>query len=420
MQNKKMKPTNKQRNTYKLGDLIGVKHGFAFKGKYFSNAGSHVVLTPGNFFDKGGFRRRTEKDKWYTGPVDQKYVLNKGDVIVAMTEQGEGLLGSTAIVPEVNIFLHNQRIGLVEVHDNENVSLPYFYYLLNSREVRSLVVATSTGTKVRHTSPERICDINVEIPSKNEQEKIAKILDAYGAKIENNNTIIKTLEEMAQAIFKQWFVHYRFPGHENTEFVDSEMGRIPKGWEIRELGSLGKVITGKTPSTADDGNFGVEYPFITIPDLQNGIFVLNTERLLSQQGADTMRNSDLPEGAVCVSCIATVGLLGLTTKKSYTNQQINSIVPHSPTMKYYLLLLLQKMKGFLNAYGSGGTATPIISKSAFEHIPLITPPESLLNSFYEQVNPMFATVRTVLSENQKLVSLRDLLLPRLMSDEIEV
>jgi type I restriction enzyme S subunit len=98
-----------------LGDVLIIKHGFAFLGKHFSNTGSHIVLTPGNFFDEGGFKYKGDKEKWYNGPIPADYVLKEGDLIVAMTEQAEGLLGSSAIVPESNLYLHNQRLGLVQV-----------------------------------------------------------------------------------------------------------------------------------------------------------------------------------------------------------------------------------------------------------------------------------------------------------------
>ena len=103
----------------KLGDLLEVKHGYAFLGEYFANKGTHIVLTPGNFFDKGGFKKKEDKEKWYTGPVPDEYVLGADDLLVAMTEQAEGLLGSSALVPCSDLYLHNQRLGLILVRDQK-------------------------------------------------------------------------------------------------------------------------------------------------------------------------------------------------------------------------------------------------------------------------------------------------------------
>ena len=103
----------------KLGDLLEVKHGFAFLGEHFGSSGTHVVLTPGNFLEEGGFKERADKAKWYSGPIPEDYVLNEGDLIIAMTEQAEGLLCSSAIIPRSGVYLHNQRLGLVQTAPNQ-------------------------------------------------------------------------------------------------------------------------------------------------------------------------------------------------------------------------------------------------------------------------------------------------------------
>ena len=100
-----------------MGDAIRIKHGFAFKGKFFTDSGTHIVLTPGNFHEKGGFRLRPGKDRYYSGEIPDGYILDERDLIIAMTEQGPGLLGSSALIPEGVKCLHNQRLGLVEVQD---------------------------------------------------------------------------------------------------------------------------------------------------------------------------------------------------------------------------------------------------------------------------------------------------------------
>ena len=116
-----------------LGDALSIKHGFAFKSTYFADEGSYLVLTPGNFYEGGGFRLRPGKDRAYVGDLPEDYILEEGDLIIAMTEQGPGLLGSSAIVPEGNRYLHNQRLGLVENLD-ESVLNKHFLYYLSTRE----------------------------------------------------------------------------------------------------------------------------------------------------------------------------------------------------------------------------------------------------------------------------------------------
>ena len=115
-----------------LGDALSITHGFAFKSAYFEDDGSHFVLTPGNFNEWGGFRSRPGKDRAYVGDFPESYILEEGDLIVAMTEQGPGLLGSSALVPEGNRYLHNQRLGLVSSLDETILHKLYLYHLLSN------------------------------------------------------------------------------------------------------------------------------------------------------------------------------------------------------------------------------------------------------------------------------------------------
>ena len=112
-------------NIVELGNVIKIKHGYAFKGEYFVDKGQYIVLTPGNFYERGGFKLRPDKDRFYSGQFPNEYILNKGDLILAMTEQGEGLLGSPALIPIANKYLHNQRLGLVNITNKSIIDKIY-------------------------------------------------------------------------------------------------------------------------------------------------------------------------------------------------------------------------------------------------------------------------------------------------------
>lgn len=119
-----------------LEGLIDIKHGFAFKSEHFTNQGQFVLLTPGHFNESGGFRDRQEKTKYYSGIIPEGYLLTQGDLLLAMTEQAAGLLGSAAHIPENNKYLHNQRLGLVKVLNPSKIYLRFLFWLYNSPEVR--------------------------------------------------------------------------------------------------------------------------------------------------------------------------------------------------------------------------------------------------------------------------------------------
>ncbi len=210
-----------------LGQLFRIKHGYAFRGQYFAESGPFVVLTPGNFHEEGGFKHK-KSEKYYTGDFPRDFLLNRGDLLVVMTEQKKGLLGSSALVPKSDLYLHNQRLGLVVDLDDGLLDREFLYYLFNFHGVRDQIQATANGAKVRHTSPSRIYEVEVQLPRKRAQRKIASILSAYDDLIENNLRRIKILEEMAQALYREWFAKFHFPGHGKVQMVDSSLGDIPE------------------------------------------------------------------------------------------------------------------------------------------------------------------------------------------------
>jgi type I restriction enzyme S subunit len=162
----------------RLSQLVEIKHGFAFKSEYFTSDGDYILLTPGNFFEEGGYRDRGDKQKYYVGEIPDGFILNKGDFLIAMTEQAAGLLGSSIIVPENDKFLHNQRLGLVRLKPGTEWSNEFFFHAFNTRRFRDEAHDSASGVKVRHTSPTKLGDILISFPNSCEQQnKVAKKLD---------------------------------------------------------------------------------------------------------------------------------------------------------------------------------------------------------------------------------------------------
>ena len=168
-----------------LGEFFEIKHGFAFDGKFFEPSGEYILMTPGHFNEEGGFRDQGEKTKYYTGEIPEDYLLAKDDLVVAMTEQKSGLLGSAAFVPEDDRYLHNQRLGLIVDLDTKRLSKRFLFNVFNTPHLRVEVAKTSTGSKVKHTSPTKLRAIKVGIPpTLKEQEEIATALATTERKIE--------------------------------------------------------------------------------------------------------------------------------------------------------------------------------------------------------------------------------------------
>ncbi|HVE20718.1 MAG TPA: restriction endonuclease subunit S [Acidocella sp.] len=193
-----------------MRSLVQIKHGFAFKSEYFTDAGSYVLLTPGNFYEGGGYRDRGGKQKFYVGEVPDGFVLGKGAFLIAMTEQAPGLLGSSIIVPESDKFLHNQRLGLVCVRPGAPWCNEFFFHAFNTRRFRLAVHDGASGVKVRHTSPDKLGLVEVSFPeSIKEQQSIAENLDALLDETRRlagiYNQKLLRLAELKQAILQKAF-----------------------------------------------------------------------------------------------------------------------------------------------------------------------------------------------------------------------
>ena len=193
-----------------LFELCDIKHGYAFEGEFFRSAGDYVLLTPGNFYEKGGYRDRGEKQKYYIGEIPRDYVLKKGDLLVAMTEQSAGLLGSPILVPESDKFLHNQRLGLVIKKPRVSWTNEFFFHVFNTQAVRKEIHRTASGVKVRHTSPTKIGQVVVAFPgSTTEQGRIVAMLDSLATETQRLESLylekLAALDELKQSLLHQAF-----------------------------------------------------------------------------------------------------------------------------------------------------------------------------------------------------------------------
>lgn len=195
-----------------LSELCTIKHGFAFKSEHFCDDAEHTLLTPGNFFEGGGYRDRGTKQKYYNGPVPEGFVLKGGDLLVAMTEQAAGLLGSPILVPATGVYLHNQRLGLVQPRSGVGWANEFFFHVFNTVHLRDQLHRTGTGQKVRHTSPSKIGDVVVHIPSTlQEQLAVASQLDDLWSQVEQLcDAYSKRLEKLS--LLKQALLRRAFTG----------------------------------------------------------------------------------------------------------------------------------------------------------------------------------------------------------------
>jgi type I restriction enzyme, S subunit len=196
-----------------LSELCDIKHGFAFKSEFFADHGDYVLLTPGNFYETGGYRDRDEKQKYYSGEIPEGFVLSEGDMLVAMTEQAAGLLGSPILVPESGKFLHNQRLGLVTKKAGVPWTNEFFFHVFNTQAVRKEIHHSASGVKVRHTSPTKIGEVVIAFPtSLPEQKRIVSTLAALAAETQRLESLYQR-KLAALAALKRSLLHQAFTGN---------------------------------------------------------------------------------------------------------------------------------------------------------------------------------------------------------------
>jgi type I restriction enzyme S subunit len=377
-----------------LGSAIHVKHGYAFKGELFSDSGDYIVLTPGNFNEGGGFRIRPEKDRAYVGNIPESFVLDEGDLIVVMTEQGPGLLGSSALIPKADRYLHNQRLGLVDQIDSTLLEKRFLYFLFNTRSVRGQISGSASGTKVRHTAPERIYRVCVRVPDVRTQGKIAEILFAYDDLIENNRRRMELLEDAARQLYREWFVRLRCPGHEHTRIING----VPEGWERTAFENALVLQRGfDLPIQArEDGDVPVYG--------STGINGFHNKAKVQGPGIVTGRSG-------------TLGEVHYVARDFWPLNTALWVKEFKRVTRLFALFLLREMD--LKQY-NGGVSVPSLDRKAVHRVEILVPPKKLMAIFDEFASPLFVQIENLDIQNKKLRAARDLLLPRLMSGEIAV
>lgn len=252
---------------------------------------------------------------------------------------------------------------------------------------------------------DELCKVELPVPPVDEQRSTVKAYQTITERIELKRRINDNLEAAALSIYKCFFVDY-------IPFDGSQ----PSSWtEVTVDDIASDVICGKTPPTADPQNYGGTIPFITIPDMHGSVYTTSTARFLSEKGASTQPGKMLPANSVCVSCIASVGLVCLTAEPSQTNQQINSIICKDQISPFYVYTKMTTLNEYLKQLGAGGSTTLNINKTLFGQIPILLPDEASMKEYHNKVEPLFSSIRENQYEIQHLESLKRLLLSQISS-----
>lgn len=425
----------------KLGEILDVKRGTSLPGKHYSETGKYIRLTLGNFnYPNGGFKENTSKKNiFFTGKVSSEFILKKDDIITPLTEQVSGLLGETARIPESDLYIQSGDIGLIK--PKEPLDNSYAYYLVSSPMVKKQLGAAAQQTKIRHTSPEKIKDCYVWIPDKYQQEKSGRLLDQINEIIDNNNLIIKKSESIISDLYDRWFLQFDFPNENNKpykssngimEWDESLSQEIPKNWKIKKL----KDLVSDDKYAIVDGPFGTqlkisEYdksgniPIYEMEQLDNSFITTKFKHFINEKKYQEIKRSTVRNGDIVISKTGTLGLLGIVNsdfEKGILVSRLAKITPDEKKLGRYSLfqILLHLSKSNYWIMKSSGSTMPILNNSLIENISVLYPDNNLYKKYEDKVSKLYDLIYKCKIQNNKLVDLRDTLLPLFINGQLKI
>lgn len=442
-----------------FGEILSepVRNGI-YKKKEFHGRGQKIVNMGELFANSRLYSIQMKRVELNDNEIS-KALLKEGDLIFArrsLTAEGAGKCSIIKEIKEETTF----ESSIIRARPNqEEASSDFLYYYFNSYYgkmsmrsiVRQVAVAGITGTD--------LIKLKINLPPLPEQKAIAHILGKLDDKIELNRQMNQSLESMAQALFQSWFVDFDpvidnalLADHDTPEALQTKVAKrlkvqatqglqvdarfpdrfmysedlgkyIPEGWEVSKIGELGAVITGKTPSSKTPEHFGELMPFVTPTDFKNYFKLVNHSiRKLSEEGISNNKNRILPTNSVIITCIGSdMGKVVVNKVPCMTNQQINSFVPNLNLISSeYIYYFFKNNYKLLRRLAFGGSTMPILNKTDFENIDVLSPPKKLLDDigYFFQKNDV--KILNNLTQTQILTQLRDTLLPQLISGKLKV
>lgn len=390
--------------TYKLDELGFVGRG---KSKHRPRNEPSLYGGPYPFFQTGDIKAADLYLRNYTQTYSEKGLAQSKlwepgtlCITIAANIAETAILGIRACFPD-------SVVGFIEDPTKSDARFIKYYIDTIKLQMQSI----SRGTTQDNLSVEKLLSFNFIVPPLPTQRRIAGILSAYDDLIENNTRRIAILEEMAQLLYREWFVRYRFPGHEQVEMVESELGLVPEGWEVKRLEEICSIVMGQSPSSEFYNELGEGLPF------HQG--VTNFGDWFPQTRVYcTVENRIAEDGDILFSVRAPVGRINLANCKMVIGRGLSAIRSKTGSQAFVLFQLKDKFQEE-DTIG-GGTIFKAVTKSDMLNIALLMPPQHLVPRFEQIAVPIIQEIQMLTKKNANLRRTRDLLLPRLVSGEIDV
>lgn len=345
-----------------------------------------------------------------------KSTLAKGDVVVVRT----GYPGTAAVIPpELD---GSNCADLVVITPGKELNPHVLAAVFNSSWGRSTVSGNLVGAAQQHFNIGSAKTMRLRLPCKREQDQIAEVLCTFHDLIDNSRRRVEALEEMARAIYREWFVHFRYPGHENVPLVDSRLGPIPEAWRMSTCGDELIALGGGTPSKKEAKYWdGGDIPWFTPSDLTRTSFRYagGSELMITAEGLSRSSARLFPAGSVMMTSRATLGVLAIATVNSTTNQGFIVIPPDDRWSSGFIREWLDSHADELASVATGATFKEI-TKGAFKRVPFLVPDQRVLDAHRILTAPIECQIKNLEEQIRTVTELRDLLLPKLVSGQIEL
>ena len=345
----------------------------------------------------------------YYDKLDTKRKVQIGDVLYSVV----GSFGIPVYIKESKPFVFQRHIAILR--PNECILPRFLYYTMLSSAFYSKADAVALGAAQRTVSLTALRNIEIEVPSLEEQSRIVNILSTYDDLIENNQKQIKLLEEAAQRLYKEWFVDLRFPGHEDVEIVDG----VPEEWKKYCFSEIAEIMSGGTPRTDNASYYNGTIPFYTPKDSDSSFFAFDTITHISEEGLKNCHSKYFPVGTVIITARGTVGKTTILAVPMAMNQSCYALKCDELNSPYYLFFALNQEVDKLKTMANGGVFDTIIVKT-FDSITLTVPYKNIVSAFNALVEPIMEQIKLKTKLIISLKEARDRLLPKLMSGEMEV
>lgn len=403
----------------RLGDVCSIFGRIGFRGYTTEDLvetpqEGAISLSPSNIVQGDLNLDKLTYIKWIKYEESPEIKINRNDILLVKTGSS---IGRTTIVKEVvhPMTLNPQLVVLKDI----TINPLYLSYLMKGYYFQGLIHNIAGGSAIPTLSQKHLSDLKITICDNDTQNKVAQTISPIDDKIAVNKKICENLEAQAQALFKHWFVD--FAPFKDGKFVESELGLIPEGWRVGTLSDLGEIVGGATPSKAESSYYTDKgIPWLTPKDLSNGLkkFTSRGEIDITENGYKSCSAKIMPRGSVLFSSRAPIGYLTIAKNDICTNQGFKSVVPKYAGTAYIYYLLKTNTKRIESM--SSGTTFKEASGSLMKSLAVIIPPKNIIDNYEVSVIEMFNEQEVIEEESSRLASLRDTLLPKLMSGQIKL